>query len=102
MAIYSKQKWFCNCCGKEQFSELPNVFGRNWRVCSSECLEEINHRETLSIMGKIYIPLAHLSRRKDIEQDKEIVGGPDDCYRGCQLCDGAADCTCPYCHKENK
>lgn len=36
------------------FIELPGVMGRNFRVCSMECLKEIQWRETLSIMNKEY------------------------------------------------
>jgi hypothetical protein len=54
--FYSKQKIFCNCCGKEMFIEIPKVYGRNFRVCSIECVKEIQWRETLSICGKEYQP----------------------------------------------
>ncbi len=52
--IYSKQKIFCNACGKEMFIELPKVVGREFKCCSMECIEEMKWRETLSIMGKEY------------------------------------------------
>ena len=55
--IFSKQKWFCNCCGKEQLSVMANgtnCMGRDWKTCSVECLKEIQWRETLSIMNKEY------------------------------------------------
>jgi len=52
--IFSSQKWFCTCCGKEKYSQMPNALGRFWKVCSYECLEEIKWRETLSSLGKEY------------------------------------------------
>lgn len=52
--IYSKQKWFCNACGKEQHSEIPYAVGRNEKCCSLECHREFKWRETLSIMGQEY------------------------------------------------
>jgi len=54
--LYSKQTWFCNACGKEQHSELPNAIGREGKCCSLECHRELNWRETLSIMGQTYKP----------------------------------------------
>jgi hypothetical protein len=57
--IYSKQKIFCNCCGKEMDIEFPNVMGGKflgYRVCSTKCIQEIRWRETLSILGKEYYP----------------------------------------------
>ena len=54
--IYSKQKIFCNCCGREMFTELPNVFGIKFRVCSKSCIREMQWRDTLSVMGKEYYP----------------------------------------------
>lgn len=96
MGFYSKQKWFCNNCGKEQFSEMSKALGREWKCCSMECVKVLDYRETLSIMGKEYVPLIHTSKRKDVKID------PEDCYRMCEYCDGASNCTCPNCHKENK
>ena len=96
MSLYSKQKWFCNNCGKEQFSEIPKSLGSTHKCCSMDCVREINWKETLSILGKEYY------KQEITEVKPKIQVNPDDCYRGCELCDGAANCTCPYCHKENK
>ncbi len=52
--MYSKQKCFCNACGIEMFEKLPHIIGKKWKVCSSNCLKEMNWRETLSIMGEEY------------------------------------------------
>lgn len=49
--IYSKKLVYCNNCSAPIFKELPNVIGRNWRVCSTECLKDINVKETESIMN---------------------------------------------------
>jgi hypothetical protein len=47
--FYSKQKIFCNSCGKEMHMEYPRVYGgRTFKVCSPECYDEISWRETLS------------------------------------------------------
>ncbi len=50
--LYSKQKLFCNTCGKEMFVEIPRDF--NGRFCSLECCKEFKWRETLSIMNSEY------------------------------------------------
>lgn len=54
--IFSNQKWFCICCGKELFSPFVHAMGRKYKVCSYECLREMDWRETLCIMGKDYYP----------------------------------------------
>ncbi len=56
MSLWSKQKLFCNICGKEMLVEIPTCPGRGCKVCSKECLSEFLWRETLSIMGKPYKP----------------------------------------------
>lgn len=41
------------------FIESNKMFGGaflGWRVCSTECINEIRWRETLSIMGEEYYP----------------------------------------------
>lgn len=56
---YSKQKFFCNCCGKELFCACTDLMGGSflgWKVCSIECVREIRWRDTLSIMNKEYYP----------------------------------------------
>jgi len=62
--IYSKQKIFCNACGKKLFTEIPNVIGRSFRVCSMDCFKEMNWRETLSIMDKEYYENPDLLKQK--------------------------------------
>lgn len=56
MSLFSKQKWFCNICGKEQFSVLPSNKYVGAMTCSTECVREFRWRETLSILGKEYYP----------------------------------------------
>jgi hypothetical protein len=59
MAVWSKQKFYCNCCGKEMFCGANSVMGSTflgWKVCSTECVREIRWKETLSLMGKEYYP----------------------------------------------
>lgn len=96
MSIYSKQKWFCNNCGQEQFSEIPRSLGSTHKCCSMDCVKEMSWKETLSILGKEYY-----KQEVEASRPKNKVN-PEDCYRMCETCDGAVDCTCPYCHKENK
>jgi hypothetical protein len=55
-SMYSKQVIYCNACGKRMVTEIPKVFGREFKCCSSECIQEMQWRETLSIMGKEYYP----------------------------------------------
>jgi hypothetical protein len=52
--IYSKQKIFCNACGKEIFIEFPKIIGREFKCCSMDCLSEMKWRETISIMNSEY------------------------------------------------
>jgi hypothetical protein len=56
MSLFSKQKLFCNICGKEIEEEYNQIIGRNCRVCSEECLDEFRWRDTLSMLGKEYRP----------------------------------------------
>lgn len=56
MSQQNKQLIFCNACGKEMYVEFSKVIGRDYKVCSSECLREIGWRQTLSIMGEHYRP----------------------------------------------
>jgi hypothetical protein len=59
MSLYSKQKFYCNSCGREMFCEASGVMGSKflgWRVCSEKCVREIRWKETLSIMNKEYYP----------------------------------------------
>lgn len=53
---WSKQKVFCNACGKELHIELNGVIGRNWRVCSLQCNREMEWRSALSLLNKEYEP----------------------------------------------
>lgn len=52
---YSEQQIFCNACGKEEHRVLPGI-GRTYKVCSMRCLQEMQWRDTLSLMGKEYYP----------------------------------------------
>lgn len=54
MSCFSKQKIFCNACGKGMLKEFPHVIGRSFKVCSVECLKEIQWRQTLSTLGSDY------------------------------------------------
>ena len=55
MSLFSPQRWYCSCCGKEQFSDLGTSFGRI-RLCSKECMREDNWKTALSSLGKAYYP----------------------------------------------
>jgi hypothetical protein len=52
--IYSKQKAFCNTCGKELFVEIASCNHFDGRFCSKECCREFSWRKTLSICGEEY------------------------------------------------
>ena len=54
--LYSKQRWFCNICGKEQFSELHGNRYTGAMLCSPKCNKEFHWRRSLSILGKEYHP----------------------------------------------
>jgi hypothetical protein len=56
MNLYSKQEWFCNNCGRKMFSAPCNAIGRRYIVCSTDCHNEMQWKDTLSIMGKDYYP----------------------------------------------
>jgi len=47
--------------------------GRTFRCCSSECVAEMNWRETLSIMGKPYEPSP-----ETIAWSKRVLGEDED------------------------
>ena len=44
----------CNACGR--VIPIKRSMGREFRVCSPECIREMNWRHTLSILGKPYEP----------------------------------------------
>ena len=71
MSLFSKQKLFCNICGKEVEEEYDKIIGRNCKVCSTECLEEFRWRDTLSMLGKEYRPKAEL---ESIKFEKSLTG----------------------------
>lgn len=59
MSVYSKQKFYCNACGKELFCTINQMMGGKFlggKVCSPTCVREFRWRETLSIMGTEYYP----------------------------------------------
>lgn len=51
--LWSKQKIFCNACGKEQNKILPGI-GKDYKVCSIRCLKEMQYRQMLSMLAKEY------------------------------------------------
>lgn len=53
MSIYTKQKVFCQTCGK-QFETTFQSFGGE--VCGRNCFEELQWRKILSNLGKEYYP----------------------------------------------
>lgn len=54
MSVFSKQKVYCRACGVEMFADLAGPC--NSITCSSDCRDELQWRETLSMMGKEYYP----------------------------------------------
>jgi len=68
--MFSKQRIFCNACGKE-FSEIfSRVIGRQFKVCSMECMDEIEWRDALSIMGEPYRPQNTLEKKDGNKETK--------------------------------
>jgi len=51
--MFSKQKVFCNGCGKE-FETTFGSYGGH--VCSKKCFDIIERKRTLSILNKEYYP----------------------------------------------
>jgi transcription elongation factor Elf1 len=54
MALFSKQKFYCNCCGKEMLIEWNKRIGFDYIVCSMECNEKIQIKISKSNMGIEY------------------------------------------------
>ena len=54
--FYSKVQIFCNNCGREMFIEWERVIGREVKVCSMECMREIELKRASSIIGEEYKP----------------------------------------------
>lgn len=52
MSLFSKQKIFCNNCGKELYVEYNRLIGRECKVCSIECLREYELKRAKSILGE--------------------------------------------------
>jgi hypothetical protein len=50
----SEPTLYCNACGRE--IPLRRALGRQFRVCSSECIKEMEWRHACSILGKPYTP----------------------------------------------
>jgi len=49
--IFSAQQWFCNACGKEQFSIPHCGYGREYRCCDKRCYDEMMMRAASSTLG---------------------------------------------------
>lgn len=62
MSLYSKQKVFCQACGKEFETTFQSWDGR---VCCKECFKELEWRKILSILGKQYYPNSNESEEKN-------------------------------------
>lgn len=56
MPFYSKVQVFCNNCGKEMMIEYHKLMGREFKVCSSECIKAIELKRACSILGQEYPP----------------------------------------------
>jgi hypothetical protein len=57
MSLWSKQLIFCNACGKEEHRILPGM-GKDYKVCSRECLLEMQTRYYNSMLNKEYQPFS--------------------------------------------
>lgn len=72
----SKQKIFCNACGKEENKILPGI-GRTYKVCSMRCLNEMQWRDTLSLLNKEYYPDPREFDKDGYEVKKDATKGKD-------------------------
>ena len=54
--IYSKQKLYCNTCGKALLVEIARPSNFDGRFCSMECCKEFEWRKILSNMNSEYYP----------------------------------------------
>jgi hypothetical protein len=88
--MFSKLKWFCNCCGKEKETIPHAAIGRKWRVCSMTCFREMEWRDTLSMLGKPYTPQPRTqlieNARKDGDHESADALQFDESGR-CNLCE---------------
>lgn len=50
--FYSKQTFYCCACGKKIEAAYARLIGREWKVCSPECNQEMHLRRAKSIMGE--------------------------------------------------
>ena len=60
--MFSKQKVFCNGCGKE-FETTFGSYGGH--VCSRKCYDDMEWKRTLSILGKEYYPKTRKENNED-------------------------------------
>jgi hypothetical protein len=60
MGLFSKQKVYCQICGKEFETDFHSAssagYGKGRPCCSKPCWEELEWRRTLALMGKEYMP----------------------------------------------
>ena len=73
MALFSPQLWFCNCCGRRCFSPPSQAFGRDFRVCSAECIHEMVWRQALSTANRPYYPNPITGAREEKSFDRSAV-----------------------------
>ena len=66
MSPYSKVQVFCNNCGKDMMMEYYKMMGKTFKVCSSDCLKQMQLKEACSLMGQEYPP-----KKKDDTQEKD-------------------------------
>jgi hypothetical protein len=71
MSLWSKQQFFCNTCGKELYINLSGVLGRDFKVCSIECVREMQTRYVKSMLNVEYEPFS----QKFDENGKPIPRG---------------------------
>lgn len=49
---FSPQKFFCNACGLELCVRWTALMGREFKVCSVECIRVMQLRQAASTLGK--------------------------------------------------
>lgn len=52
-----KSKIFCNACGREYETVLPGM-GKDYKVCSVDCLRDMQWRYYASLLNKEYVPFS--------------------------------------------
>jgi hypothetical protein len=75
VGLYSNQVVFCNACGCRMHVPPASLIGRDYRVCSRQCLAVIRWREVCSLMNKEWRPCKSF-KRDEIDGHCSTCGEP--------------------------